>query len=320
MHKSNNLCNNETIEEQLKMVKEKGAFSFPNSNLYIIIPPCLSILVFCLLQIIDKFRLDSSASWFSGVQLSACILLIIVVIVVPLVLHSRTLQNSFNKQLDTLEKQAKEEVLRQNIQSTNKQCKNCIELRKGTTLNAYNLFTYNQILQIESTVGDSKSSKAAVFCYSTLRDDGEDLGIAAAEEVIKKNVSKGVKYYNIFYTDRSKIPLNAEPGQVFINLSKQKGKDLIEKCLDYRFYTHCRFDVMIYQWDESHIEGYFCLNFPMVKTCSHAPSCPFNCDMTNTDRTKTIFYKKMPRSIALDLHARLQMVANSLNWGPLRKL
>lgn len=313
MLKSNDLYDKEAVEKQLETVKDIGTFSFPNSGLNVIIPPCLSLLVFWLLTIINGYCVGTVASWFLGIQLSVCILLIIVVIVVPLALHSLALQNSFNAQLDTLEKQIKEEVLLQNIQSTNKQCLNCIELRKGTTLNAYNLFTYNQILQIESTVGDSKSSNTAVFCYSTLRDDGEDLGIAAAEKVIKRNVSKGVKYYNIFYEDRSKTPMSVEPGQVFINLSKQKGKDLIEKCLDYRFYTHCRFDVMIYQWNESHIEGYFCLNFPMVKTCSHAQACPFNCDMTNTDRTKTIFYKKMPRSIALDLHARLQMVANSQN-------
>lgn len=313
MLKNDNLYHKETVEEQLEAVNNKSAFSFPNSGLYATIPPCLTLLVFGLLKIIDVFSSDSSASWFWGVLLSLCVLLMIALIVVPLVLHSLLLQRNFNTQLDTLEKQVREKVLLQHIQLTNEQCISCIELRKGTTLNAYNLFTYNQILQIESTVGDSKSSNATVFCYSTLRDDGEDLGIAAAEEVIKRNVSKGVKYYNIFYKDRSKTPLTTEPGQVFINLSEQKGKDLIEKCLDYRFYIHCRFDVMIYQWDESHIEGYFCLNFPMVKTCSHAPTCPFNCDMTNTDRTKTIFYKKMPRSIALDLHARLQVVANIQN-------
>ena len=194
----------------------------------------------------------------------------------------------------------------------NEYCQNCVQTLVGEVINAYNLFTYDQLLKIEESVGQESGDNRCVYCYSTFRDDGDEVGVPEAEKVIRTNQAKGVKYYNIYYKEPSGLQPNQDfVNEVFINLSETEelSNGAAEACLDYRFYHQIRFDIMIYQWDIDRIEGYFCLNFPLRQTCNYYSSCPYSCNDPGKARTERVFYKKMSPIITEDLLRRLRDVA-----------
>lgn len=241
-------------------------------------------------------------------------LVFLVVTVCPLHSTSKKILKNMDQSLDELSKKTCEDISqakKNEIEQINKNCEKCVSLKGGSALNAYNLYTYEQILMIEESVGNASGSMRRVFAYSTHRDDGEGVGIQEAEKIVQQNIEKGVEYYECFYNNPKEI--KSEDKVIFKDLADCLGEETMEKCLDYRFYQHSRFGIIIYQWDDEHIEGYFCLNFPLlIKECDRSADCPVDCSPANLNRTGKIFYKKMVPSITLGLHARLCDIYNIL--------
>lgn len=203
-------------------------------------------------------------------------------------------------------------------------CKKCVEIKENIDLNAYNIVTYDQLLQIEGTVS---GKNAAVYCYSTYRDDGSDIGLPPAEKIIEENLKRGVKYYDIFF-EESPSSNKKEPerkGEMYVNLSEHYP-DEYKEYLDFKIYKHMLFDVMIYRFGDGQradkhnlgtdvdgkedIEGYFGLNFPikgkeqMCRICHMSTNCPLDFNKVKYKRT---IYKKMPHAIAQNLYDKLKL-------------
>lgn len=192
------------------------------------------------------------------------------------------------------------------INNVSKKCEDCINIKKGTIINAYNLITYDQILQIEKRLGRMEGDERAVFSYSMYREDGPGVGIDAANDVVADNNRAGVPYYILFYKEvNESIKLERPVLQIdkclFINLTEVLGDKLNEN-LDYQFYKQTFFDIMLYKYSKEKIEGYYCLSFPIAQDCQYRKKCSLDCRNGTTDK---VFYKKMPKDIAEDLYKKL---------------
>lgn len=283
-------------------------YSTPKGWLLDITLPVIPLLVFCLTKVIVEFETDKHPLLLS--------ILIILIAVAIIALITLPLVSNLSSQL----KEQYSKIDAENVRLANISCKRCIELKKFNTLNSYNIFTYDQILQIEKNVGDYSSSDKAIYIYSTYRDEGE-AGYPAANEIMEYNKKRNIVYYEIFFKNsHDKLGIKANSidhldNEIIIDLSRTIiGDENLSKCLDYQFYQHSRFDIMIYQWDTDRIDGYFCINFPIIGLCrSYVDSseCPMNCTLGNADRMKKVFYKKMPNAITQSLHARLKQFVQS---------
>lgn len=296
--------NDEKLENEFKLIKEANGFSIPTGGIYDLTLPVLAILIYLASWLVHMLNLENNQLLYSCL-FSFCIIAIVLLIVLPLFLNGNSKQKEARTKCDKLQGSIYNEVWLKKIKNTNDVCRRCLEIKKGNILNAYNLYTYDQILQIEESVGLYPGEDKKVFSYSTYRDDGEDVGISEAEKIIEINKRKKVEYFEFFYFDANGQNSQHNDKDNFINLTTLLGQENVEKCLDNQFYKHSRFDIMIYQWSAEKIEGYFCLNFPSVVECDLSYNCPLNCTLANADRTKNIFYKKMPRSITIGLHNRL---------------
>ncbi len=284
-------------------------YSVPTGVLFDISLPLIPLFVFSLAKIIATLE-TSNSPLFMSILFTFTIMALIALVTVPLLKNMRTLLDEEYKKIDA-----------QSIQMVNNSCRQCIALKKINSLNSYNIYTYNQILQIEKNIGEYTSSRErAIYVYSTYRDEGE-VGYPGANEIMELNKKRGIVYYEIFYKN-SQEKLGAEgsaanelANEILIDLSKSIiGEENLSKCLDYQFYQHSRFDIMIYQWDATRIDGYFCLNFPIIGLCrsyTDSSECPMNCTLGNVDRMKKVFYKKMPNAITQSLHLRLQQFVQS---------
>ena len=284
-------------------------YSTPKGWLFDITLPVIPLLVFCLTKVITEFETNKHPLFLS--------ILFILITVSIITLITMPLVNNLKLQL----KEQYAKIDAENVNLANISCKRCIELRKFNALNSYNIFTYDQILQIEKNVGDySSSSDKAIYIYSTYRDEGE-AGYPAANEVMEYNKKRGIVYYEIFYKN-SHEKLGTEVNsidllnnEITIDLSRIIiGEENLSKCLDYQFYQHSRFGIIIYQWNTDRVDGYFCINFPIIGLCrSYVDSseCPMNCTLGNADRMKKVFYKKMPNAITQSLHSRLKQFVQS---------
>lgn len=310
---NNGSLNDKNIKDKISSILEQDKFSIPSDGAYQLVLPIAALILFGIIFLINSLFIKNQKFSFYILLLIIGIIMLLCVIVIPLIFYSNKLIKENQNKIESLEDCFRNEcndAFKQSklneIDSINTYCFDCLKIQEGNVLNAYNLFSYEQILKIEERVGNSEGKNRAVFSYSTYRDDGEDVGIAEAEAIVQANKRKGVKYYEIFYSDQEGADIDGDENEIFINLSKVLGKDEIEKCLDYRFYKDSRFDIMIYQWDDDDIEGYFCLNFPLVKECDHVTSCPLVCTLANANRTSKVFYKKMVPSVTLGLHQRLK--------------
>lgn len=284
-------------------------YSIPKGTIFDISLPGIPILVFCLVQIIAAFE-TSNRPLLMGILFALTIISLLALITVPLLTN-----------MTTLLEEEYEKIGAYITQKVNNNCKQCIALKKFNTLNSYNIFTYDQILQIEKNVGEyALSTDKAIYIYSTYRDEGE-MGYPGANEVMELNKKRSVMYYEIFYKNSQESLATKDSiaeelnNEILIDLSKLIiGEENLSKCLDYQFYQHSRFDIMIYQWDINRIDGYFCLNFPIIGLCrSYVDSseCPMNCTLGNADRMYKVFYKKMPNAITQSLHSRLKQFVQS---------
>jgi hypothetical protein len=200
------------------------------------------------------------------------------------------------------------------------ECKECVKLKENKGVNAYNLYTYDQILQIEKSLGRGD----VVFCYSRNRNDGKGAGQDKAEMVVKQNVDNEIEYYYFYYDENNadRQEVISKKGEFFINLVDQYPDKYMD-FLDYRIYRDSDFDIMIYEHNNvsaggsnpEKIEGYYGLNFPVRKkgrnetvlactVCKSRENCSLRVE--NGQETDRILYKRMPISIVKDLHTRLQ--------------
>lgn len=294
-------------------------YCIPQGSGFDLVLPVIGLFVPALIFLLKQHETYGSNTLI-GIVLALCIVALIAVIVLPLIVFANKMLVSDSKKLQEVRKKnfAKIDAIKENQsiefeRLADKQCLKCVSVKSGNVLNAYNLYTYQQILDIEDSVGKSCDSNKVVYSYSTYRDDGEDVGIAEAEKIIEENQRRGVKYYEFFFADNNEITFQLErnKNEIFINLEEYMGKDEIAKCLDYQFYKHSRFDIMIYQWSKDRIEGYYCINFPVISECKYSTVCPLNCTLSSSNRTAKVFYKKMPRSITYSLHKRLQNIVEN---------
>lgn len=312
---ANGKPDDDRIKREIDTIIEQDEFSVSFDGLYALMMPVAALLLFGIILFCNELFLQSHNSPGMMIGLVVFVVLLICDITIPLLLFSNQLIDRTENKIETFNAELLEEYncvyndrRYSEMEAVNDYCRKCLEIREGNVLNSYNLFTYDQILKIEERVGNSPGKNRAVFSYSTYRDDGDDVGVAEAEEIVSANKKKGVKYYEIFYSDPVESTVHGDDNEVFVNLSEIL-KEGIERCLDYRFYKDCRFDIMIYQWDDNNVEGYFCLNFPLIKECTHDANCPIKCTLSNTDRTKKVFYKKMVPSVTVSLHQRLKRLA-----------
>lgn len=306
--------NADRLKNELSIIRETNEFTMPSGGVYDLILPCLAIFIYITSWLVHMVNLEKNQILYSCL-FSLCIIAIIVLIVLPLLFYCISMQKEVQSKCNKLLEYIFDEAQLKKTKGINEECRKCLEIKKGNILNAYNLYTYDQILQIEESVGLYPGDDKKVFSYSTYRDDGEDVGISEAEKIIEINKRKKVEYFEFFYYDANSHNSQHNDMDSFVNLTTLLGKENAERCLDNQFYKHSRFDIMIYQWSEAKIEGYFCLNFPSVIECDLSHNCPLNCTLANADRTKNIFYKKMPHSVTIGLHNRLQHLIDITKEG-----
>lgn len=308
------------IKKKFEVITSKEKFTVPSEGIHQAVIPVLGILILLSIKILSDL-ISNQAKYPIGstIALVACVLSAVCVSLASFHFYSKQLiQSTCKKLMDAVqtEKNSLDDAIRQSnkdsFESLNKKCQECVQTLAGNVINAYSLYTYKQLLKIEESVGQESGDNRCVFCYSTYRDDGDEVGVEEAEKVISANQEKGVKYYNIYYKEPGGLQPNQNfVNEVFINLSETEElrNGLAEACLDYKFFRQVRFDIMIYQWDPKRVEGYFCINFPLRANCLNYNNCPYSCNAQGEERTEKVFYKKMSPIITNDLLRRLRDVA-----------
>ena len=233
------------------------------------------------------------------------ILLLIALEIIPLLSKSVSIQKKYNEDLSDsvkmIRKQFDSEVI--------SECQLCAQTNTLEPLNAYNLYTYKQIQQIErSLIGPN----VEVYCYSRYRDDG-GIGPSETDKIVTDNIKKkGIPYHFFYYENcpgdtEPFVPRDSIETYVSLSASNQlKENESYKQCLDYRIYSNARFDIMIYKRGNS-LEGYFCLNFPVPGICkncqkNHSTRCNLKSAEELPDK---LLYKKMPKDITSELFRKL---------------
>jgi lipid-A-disaccharide synthase-like uncharacterized protein len=230
------------------------------------------------------------------------ILTLITLVIYRLVHISVSVQKKYNENLFNVVKKFRNQFDKELIS----ECKLCAKTKEPEPLNAYNLYTYKKIQQIESSLS---GSKIEVYCYSRYRDVGVGIGPAGTDKIVAENLKKGIRYHFFYYENSpmDKGDFNPRNNETYIDMSKSKQlscEDKYKKCLDYHIYSNARFDVKIYKEDDKY-QGYFCLNFPVdAGACER---CVKKCQLKSAKgSTDKLLYKKMPHNITMQLYEKLK--------------
>ena len=214
---NNGSLNDKNIKDKISSILEQDKFSIPSDGAYQLVLPIAALILFGIIFLINSLFIKNQKFSFYILLLIIGIIMLLCVIVIPLIFYSNKLIKENQNKIESLEDCFRNEcndAFKQSklneIDSINTYCFDCLKIQEGNVLNAYNLFSYEQILKIEERVGNSEGKNRAVFSYSTYRDDGEDVGIAEAEAIVQANKRKGVKYYEIFYSDQEGADIDGD--------------------------------------------------------------------------------------------------------------
>lgn len=183
------------------------------------------------------------------------------------------------------------------------ECEKCVN-RKVTNnkfLSYFNLITFDELLQIESSLNNEKDE---VIIYTSCSETEE-----IAKEVVMSNIKKGVSYNLLFYN--GSVPYELKKS--YKNVYKMPKN---EKSFDWQLSNSTGFDLMLYKRyknNEEKIEAYFCVNFSIGAGCPD--DNPMGCQNPCNKNNEYLFYKKIGDQLAKTLYDNLSRIIKNRREG-----
>ena len=236
--------------------------------------------------------------------ISICSMFIIVFILVWMILFIIAIkaQRKINKLNDEFETQEYKKYL--------KGCKTCAEKKLSDGFHQKGLVTLDELIDIEGKLGtDEDPNSCYVLIYtSDLATEKE------AEEIVKQNIKKGVKYYVLYFENSCSLIENKNIMDLYEKENLIDLSDKFNDTFDSKASVSLGFDIMIYVDSKKKMRGFFAVDFAPDKNrvkLGHKVQCiECNYGKQRAGKDVNLFYKEISTETTNSLYNEIMSYIN----------